>query len=75
MGIKRRLTEKAKSKVFTFSKLFENDSSFAHMHLKFAKSAYMPPKQIFHQISIWIPKKAEFNADFKFGVVMLKKCS
>jgi hypothetical protein len=42
------------------------------MHLKFAKSAFMPQKQIFHQISIWKPKKTEFNADFKFGVVMLK---
>ncbi len=44
IGIKRRMIDIGKKKLFTFCKMFDNVEFFSHLHLKFAKSAIMTQK-------------------------------
>jgi hypothetical protein len=47
MGIKRRMIDIGKKKLFTFCKMFENVQFFSHLPLKYAKSADMTQKKFF----------------------------
>jgi hypothetical protein len=50
--------------------MFENTQIFPHLHLKFAKSAIMTPKNFFRKK--WVKKF--FYADFKYLDADLNKC-
>ncbi len=54
--------------------MFENVQFFSYLHLKYAKSAIMTPKNFSWKISIWVSKKGEFYADFKFVDAGFQKC-
>jgi hypothetical protein len=49
----------AKKSLFTFCKMFENVQFFSHLHLKYAKSAIMTPKNFFLQNIIMGIKKTQ----------------
>ncbi len=54
--------------------MFENVQFFSHLHLKYAKSAIMIPKNFFLKNIIMGIQNAEFYADFKFVDADLNKC-
>jgi hypothetical protein len=41
IGIKRKMVDNGKKKLFTFCKMFENVEFFSHLHFKYAKSAIL----------------------------------
>ncbi len=55
--------------------MFENVQSFSHLHLKYAKSAFMTQKIFFLEKNQYgYQKNAEFYADFKFFDAGFQKC-
>jgi hypothetical protein len=66
MGIKRRMIDIGKKITFyPFCKMFESVQFFSHLHLKYAKSAIMTPKNFSGKISRWVSQKHKISCWFQ----------